>query len=229
MHKRKSRGLAAIALLLLVGAANLGIVARLYGQGQGGQSLFIATRVWILLLPLLWVWRIERGRIQLTRPSYRELQAGLWLGLGMFGAIYGGYLLLDQRWLDPTLVQARAEAVGLLNPWLFLAFAIYFTFGNALVEEYIWRWFAYRQCEILVPGFAAAVLAAACFTLHHIVALLGFTGSWSVTLLGSLGVFVAGLVWSACYLIYRSLWACYISHLLADLVIAIIAWQLLFG
>ncbi|MEM6521186.1 MAG: type II CAAX endopeptidase family protein [Cyanobacteria bacterium P01_C01_bin.70] len=226
---QKSRLRATIALLLLVGAANLGIIARLYGPNSGGQALFVATRVWILLLPLLWAWRVDRKRLRLTRPSRKELWVGVWLGLGMFGAIYGGYVLLGQRWLDPALVQARADAVGLLNPWLFLAFAVYFTFGNALVEEYIWRWFVYRQCEVLVPGLTAVMLAAACFTLHHIVALRGFTGSWSVTIIGSVGVFIAGLVWSACYLIYRSLWACYLSHLLADLAIAIVGWQLLFG
>ena len=31
------------------------------------------------------------------------------------------------------------------------------------------------------------------------------------------------------YLTYRSIWSCYVSHILADLAIAIVGWQLLFG
>ncbi|WP_204137418.1 CPBP family intramembrane glutamic endopeptidase [Halomicronema sp. CCY15110] len=228
MFKSSPRLAAFIALVLVVGAANLGIVARLYGQGAGGQALFVATRVWILVLPLLWVWRIDRQSLSLGWPTRQEWWVGGWLGLAMFGVIYGAYVLLGQRWIDVEVTRSQATAVGLLNPWIFAAFAIYFTFVNALVEEYIWRWFVYRKCEVLVPGGGAVALAALCFTLHHVVSLFGFTENWVVTSLGSIGVFVAGATWSACYLRYQSLWACYISHAWADLAIAIVAWQILF-
>jgi len=228
MPQRDSRLSAAIALLLIVAAANLGLIARLYGQAHGGQAFFVATRVWILLLPGVWVWRVDRDRCSWAWPTRQELGVGLWLGLGMFAVIYGGYLGWGQQWLDGAMVRDRAAAIGLLDPWRFLAFAIYFTLGNALVEEYIWRWFVYRKCEVWVSGVRAVGWAALLFTLHHIVALVGFTGSWPVVWLGAIGVFVAGAIWSECYLAYRSLWACYISHALADLAIAIVAWQILF-
>jgi membrane protease YdiL (CAAX protease family) len=230
MPKQKSVSpqAAVVALLLIVVPANFGIIARLYGQGIGGQAVFIATRVWILALPLLWVWRVDRQRLSPTWPTRKEWQLGWWLGLGMAGVIYGGYALIGQQWIDPEVTRSRAEAVGLLQPILFAAFAVYFTFVNALVEEYIWRWFVYRKCEVLVPGVWAVALAALCFTLHHIVSLFGFTGNWGVTVLGSIGVLIAGAVWSWCYLRYQSLWICYISHALADLAIAIVAWQILF-
>jgi len=229
MFKSSSPRLAAfIALLLVVGAANLGIMARLYGQQLGGQALFIATRMWILVLPLLWVWRVDRQSLSLTWPTRQEWRVGGWLGLAMFGVIYFAYVWLGQQWIDVDVTRSRAAAVGLLNPWLFAAFAVYFTFVNALVEEYIWRWFVYRKCEALVSGGWAIALAALCFTLHHVISLFGFTGNWSITVLGSIGVFVAGAIWSGCYLRYQSLWICYISHAWADLAIAIVGWQLLF-
>ena len=228
MLKSSPRLAALVALLLVVGAANLGIVARLYGQGAGGQAVFIATRVWILALPLLWVWRIDRQSLSLTWPTRQEWRAGGWLGLAMFGVIYGAYVWLGQQWIDAEVARSQAAAVGLLNPGMFAAFAIYFTLVNALIEEYIWRWFVYCKCEVLVPGGWAVTLAALCFTLHHVVSLFGFTENWSVTILGSIGVFIAGAIWSGCYLRYRSLWVCYISHVWADLAIAIVAWQILF-
>ena len=229
MLKSSPRPAALLALLMIVVAANVGIFARLYGQGMGGQSLFILTRVWILVMPLFWAWRVDRQRLLPTWPTRKEWQVGWWLGLGMAGVIYGGYALIGRHWIDPEVTRSQAAAVGLLNPWIFAAFAVYFTFGNALVEEYIWRWFVYRKCEVLVPGIWAVALAALCFTLHHIVSLFGFTENWGVTILGSIGVFIAGAIWSGCYLRYQSLWVCYISHALADLAIAIVAWQILFA
>jgi membrane protease YdiL (CAAX protease family) len=80
-----------------------------------------------------------------------------------------------------------------------------------------------------VSGGWAIALAALCFTLHHVISLFGFTGNWGITVLGSIGVFVAGAIWSGCYLRYQSLWICYISHAWADLAIAIVAWQILFA
>mgnify|MGYP001791908432 CR=1 FL=1 len=229
MSKFASRRAALLALLLIVGAANGGIVARLYWPSLAGQGFFVTTRVWILLLPLLWAWQMDRERLALTWPTRQAWQVGGGLGLAMLGVICGGYALVGQGWIDAAVVRSRAEAVGLLQPLGFAVFAVYFTVVNALIEEYIWRWFVYRKCAVLVPGIWAVALAALCFTLHHIVALFGFTGSWGVTVLGSIGVFVAGAVWSGCYLRYQSLWVCYISHALADLAIAIVAWHILFG
>jgi membrane protease YdiL (CAAX protease family) len=229
MFKSSPRLAAAIALLLVVGAANLGIVARLYGQQSGGQALFVATRVWILVLPLFWTWRVDRQSLSPTWPTRQEWRVGGWLGLAMFGMIYIAYAWLGQQWIDVDVARSRAATMGLLNPWLFAAFAVYFTFVNALVEEYIWRWFVYRKCEVLVSGGWAIALAALCFTLHHVISLFGFTGNWGITVLGSIGVFVAGAIWSGCYLRYQSLWICYISHAWADLAIAIVAWQILFA
>jgi len=229
MPKTDPRFAAIAALLLLVIAANAGIAARSYLQGVGGQVIFVATRVWILVLPLFWLWRVEKRRVVFTWPSRSEVLAGVLLGLVMGTAIGGGYALLGRAWMDAAVVRTQAAQVGLLNPVVYFAFAVYFTFGNAFIEEYVWRWFAYRKCEVLVPGLQAIALAALLFTLHHIIALAGFTADGRVVLLGSMGVFIAGTVWSGCYLAYRSLWVCYISHLLADLAIALVGWHLLFG
>ncbi|MGL5796089.1 MAG: CPBP family glutamic-type intramembrane protease [Waterburya sp.] len=47
-------------------------------------------------------------------------------------------------------------------------------------------------------------------------------------ILGSLGVFLAGIIWAWCFSRYQSLVPSYLSHILADIAIAIIGWQLLF-
>ncbi|MBD2006109.1 MULTISPECIES: CPBP family intramembrane glutamic endopeptidase [Cyanophyceae] len=229
MLKTNSAQNAVLALFLLVSAASIGIAGRLYIPGAVGQFLFVLTRVWILALPLIWFLWIDRGRVVLSVPSRREFLAGTILGMLMFGIILGAYWIVGQRWIDSVDVRAKAQQVGIATPTVYLIGAFYFTVINSLIEEYIWRWFVYRKCEVLLPGIGAVYLAALFFTLHHIIALAGYIGNGLVVVLGSLGVFIAGAVWSWCYLTYRSLWSCYISHLLADLAIALVGWHLLFG
>ncbi|WP_088892158.1 CPBP family intramembrane glutamic endopeptidase [Leptolyngbya ohadii] len=229
MLKNSPRLSAALALCLLVPAASMGTAAGLYVPGTIGQLIFAATKVWLLAFPLIWFLQVDRGKVALSFPLWRDLLGGIALGLLMFGVIVGAYSLVGQQWIDPAIVQAKAQQVGLTEPKLYLLGAFYFTFINSLAEEYIWRWFVYQRCEVLVPGKRAIALAALCFTLHHMIALLAYTGSVGAVALGSLGVFLAGAIWSWCYLTYRSLWACYVSHLLADLAIGLIGWKLLFA
>ena len=45
----------------------------------------------------------------------------------------------------------------------------------------------------------------------------------------SLGVFAGGCIWSWIYLRYRDIWGAWVSHVLADIIIFIIGYQLIFG
>ncbi|MGF1459907.1 MAG: lysostaphin resistance A-like protein [Leptolyngbyaceae cyanobacterium] len=224
---KSARARAAIALILLIVLASGGLLARFY-LGSVGRTLFVMTRLGMLLLPVLWHRQLQPRSWQFGWPAQRQFWDGNGLGLILFSVIVGSYWAFGRTLIDEAAVQASVANLGLLQPFAYFAFAVYFTFINACVEEYIWRWFAYRACEQLVTRFAAVGLAAVSFTLHHIVALAGFTGNLGVIVIGSLGVFIAGAIWSGCYLRYRSLWPCYISHAWADLAIAIVGWHLLF-
>lgn len=229
MLQATPRQKAVFGLLLLVPAASLGIAARLYIPGFFGAVTFVATRIWLIALPLLWFLKIERSTFTPSWPSTKDWRLGLGLGVLMFSIIGLAYTLLGQHWINLSTVQEKAQQVGLTNPTLYITSALYFTFINAFLEEYIWRWFVYRHCAALIPGIGAICLAALCFTLHHTIALAAYTENGWVVILGSLGVFGAGAIWSWCYLTSGSLWACYISHLLADVAIALIGWHLIFS
>jgi hypothetical protein len=171
---------------------------------------------------------VEQGKLTWQWPQGRELLAGSLLGLLMFGVILGVYWLIGQHLINPVNVQAKAQQVGITSSNVYLGGAIYFTVINSLIEEYIWRWFVQSKCEVLIPGQASVLLCALLFTLHHILALAAYT-DWPIVILGSLGVFIAGVCWSWCYRNYRSIWSSYVSHILADLVIAIVGWHILFS
>ena len=147
----------------------------------------------------------------------------------MLGAvIVGAYFGVGREWIDVELFRQKATENGLGTPARYIGFALYLCTINALVEEYVWRWFVFRKCEALVPGYPAVVLSALFFTVHHVFALAVQT-PWRVTVLASVGVFVGGAVFSWCYLRYRSIWPGFVSHIVADLGILWIGWVLLFG
>ena len=153
---------------------------------------------------------------------------GAGLGLGISVIIFGAYLLLGERVIDPETLRTAANANGIGRPILYLPFVAYLTLVNSLLEEYVWRWFVFRQCERLVGGWMAVICSAAFFTIHHVIALKAQTG-WTTTLLASSGVFIGGAVWSWCYLKYNSIWPGYVSHIIVDATIFVIGWLLIFG
>jgi len=229
MIETRSRPNALTALLLLVSAACLGRVMALYVPGLIGRIAFSLCQVGLLVLPLAWFFGVDRGKLSISLPKRRELFAGTVLGLLMFGIILGAYWLFGQHWIDVRDVRAKAQQVGISSPTIFLIGALYWTLINSLLEEYIWRWFGMSKCEVLIPGKGAVLLSGLLFTLHHIINLVAYTPNWLVVVLASLGVFLAGAIWSWCYLTYHSIWSSYFSHILADFAIAIVSWQLLFS
>lgn len=222
---------AGLALLLLVPVPSLSTAAAsFWWPGTTlGQSVFIAGKLWLAVFPLAWWLKVERGRWSGSPPRRGGFGVAVMLGLLIAGAIFGGYAVATHLgWIDPATVAGRAAQTGLNHPSIYVAGAVYWVTLNSLMEEYVWRWFVFRQCEGLAGGPAAVVLSALAFTLHHIVALAG-QFSWTITLLGSAGVFTGGAIWSLLYLRYRSIWPCYVSHAIVDLPIFIIGWRLIFG
>lgn len=197
--------------------------------GLVGNSIFTAVKIWGIVFPLLWVMKTNSKALRLPKFRWLEIKVGLGLGIIMFAAISLAYFGIGQQVIDIPDIRAKAAEVGITKPYLYLAGCVYWSFINSLVEELTWRGFVVSQCKILVPQTVAVVLAALFFTAHHSLALYGYTHSWLIVGLGSFGVFVAGLVWAWCYNHYRSITPGYISHILADLAIAIIGYQLIFS
>jgi uncharacterized protein len=217
-----------LAIISIAFAASFGVTISLHvAPGIVGKTVYWLCHIWMFGVPIAWhIWS-DRATVSLSLPKPKELLTGTILGLLMLAVILGAYSLFGQQWIDPVSARNRAQLIGIVNPNIYLAGAIYFSFVNSLIEEYIWRWFISSKCEKLMPGFGAVLLAALLFTLHHIIALAAYV-DWRTVLLGSIGVFVGGAIWSWCYLNYRSIWSSYISHILAGIAIAIVGWQLLF-
>ena len=232
MSQATSRRRDLAALLLLVPLPSVGTLAALVWPATRGtavgQGLYFFAKIWILLLPLLWPRFVEGQPIPWPPRSARGLLTGLVSGLLIGVVILLAFLLFGDTLVDRAFLQDQVARNGLNDPLRYTLLALYLCFINALLEEYVWRQFVFQKCETLVGAMPAVVLSAIFFTLHHVIALKAQFGL-GMTILGSLGVLGGGLIWSWCYLRFRSLWPGYVSHILADIAIFAIGAFLIFG
>lgn len=233
MDTGPSRRQAILALVLLVPAPTLGVAASMVIPDLRGtmlgQGIWLFSKVWLVAFPLVW-WRlVDRQAISWSPMKRGGLGTGFVLGLIMAAVLAAIYWLPAEPPIDPNAIRDQAALNGLDRWPKYLALALGLSFINALVEEYVWRWFVYSRWLPLVKqkAFWAVPLAAACFTAHHTVILAVQMGFWA-TLFGSLAVFTAGCVWSWCYARYQSVWPGYLCHILADLAIFAVGWDIIF-
>ena len=220
---------ALVALLLLVPVPSIATWFGLIGfEGPVGQTVYSAGKVWIVALPLAWLLLVDRARPRFPRPRREGVPAACVTGTLIFAAIIGAYWLFGHRWINAEAVRAEAFENGLDTRVKYVFFVVVLSLVNAMLEEYVWRWFVFTRCEVLMPRLVAVAASGLFFTLHHIIALAAYF-DWRVTLLGSVGVFVGGTTWSWLYLRYRNIWAAYISHIFADVAVFGIGWVIVFG
>ena len=217
------------ALLLLVPAASIGVAMATYiSPGTIGKFCFTLTKIWLVVFPILWRLAIEKKAIRLPKITTKEINYGIVLGLIMSAIIFAAYWFFGRRYLDIEQVRASAIEVGITQANVYFLGVIYWSFINSFIEECVWRGFVYRHCRILYPQLIAIITSAIFFTLHHIIALFFYLQNPWLAIISSFGVFAAGVIWSACYQ-KSGFYACYISHILADLAIGWVGWHLLFA
>ncbi len=225
MQKRN----AILSLLLLLPVPSLAVWAGMIAWPDTilGKTVFALSKVWILALPAVWYFGIERQRLSMARPKMRGLWVGAVLGLALSILIVAGYYTLGRNWIDPEIVKGLVAKVGLGRPAVYLAGAAYWVLVNALLEEYVWRWFVYRQFSRLLPGLAAIAASALGFTLHHIVAMQTYFPP-HVVAIASTGIFIGGSLWSWCYWKFGTVWPGYVSHAIVDVAVFAIGYHILF-
>jgi membrane protease YdiL (CAAX protease family) len=219
---------ALLALALVAPAPTIGVAAAMIlWPGPIGRTVFTIAKLWLLLVPIGWHLVVETGRLGWSPPRRGGLGVGVLVGLASALVVLAAWYGLGRGAIDPGRLRAVAVEMGLGSPGRYALGAAYWILVNSVLEEYVFRWFLQRQCEKLVPRTAAAGLAAAIFTLHHVVALASYLDP-VLTAVASSGVFGAGLAWSLLYGRYRSIWPPWVAHALADVAIFVCGWSVLF-
>ncbi|MEM7146701.1 MAG: CPBP family intramembrane glutamic endopeptidase [Verrucomicrobiota bacterium] len=203
-----------------------------------GQTIFTVTKIFGVAWPILTTLFLIRhpGQILQTGPDTPPLRDRIKkhlqsLPLGLISGLIISAGILAVAWLTPLedVILAAAPAIsqkindlGFANNFLLLALGI--SLVNSAMEEYYWRWFVYGNLRHVIWLPAAHLLAALAFTAHHLVVTTQFF-PLPIALLACAGVFTGGLIWSALYQHQKSILGVWLSHILVDLAIFIIAYQ----
>lgn len=191
------------------------------------QIFFIFAKFWIILIPIYWIYRIEESRISLGEINSKGMYKSIVSGILIFLAV-GIIFLIFGDTLDVDLMKQEIGGTGLLNPHIFLLGVFYWITVNSLVEEFVFRQFiGDRILEFTGRESVTVLLSAAIFTLHHTVLLGYYFEPWQ-NVISSIGIFIAGAIWSLLWLRHRSLFVCWISHAIADVAVFGIAYVILF-
>ncbi len=227
--KSESRLSSLLALLLVVPVPSIGVAMGMIIAPDTalGQGAFALAKVWLLALPLFWLVVVDKRKLSWSRPRRGGFGVAALLGLLISVVIFAAHYVLGDRLIDPAIIQQMATKVGFDTLGVYVGAVAYWVLVNSLLEEYVWRWFVFRKCEVLMPPVFAILASALFFTLHHFVAMQIYF-SVPMTVLGTTGVFIGGALWSWCYLKYRSVWPGFLSHAIVDVAIFLIGYRLIF-
>lgn len=184
--------------------------------------------------PLLWVLAIQRCRLALKRPGTKGLGESLVFGVVIFVAM----LVLYHAWLEPAgyvemarePIRERLEGYGLTSLPRYVLFGLFVSLAHSFLEEYYWRWFVFGGLRRLVPVWVAIVIASLGFMGHHVLILSDYFGWWSLPSVAfSLAVALGGAVWAWIYHRSGSLYGPWLSHLLVDVAVFVVGYDLVGG
>ncbi len=167
-------------------------------------------------------WAELRRVIGLTKT---HLLHGLWTGAVAAGVICGVYVLFFRGRMDATAVVDGVQRRGHMAwywPW-----AMGLSLLHSLFEEFYWRGFLQGELALWIKKPSLLILLmAGLFGLHHVVALADMLDVGRIALCVVLTM-VGSAAWTVMRLRGLSLWDCWLSHAMADLAIAWIAWDLI--
>ncbi len=203
------------------------------GSEHAQQVAYSVGKVIQFAFPVVWVGLICREPVSWPRFNSRGVAVGIVFGLVIAGGICGLYF----AWFRAAGTFATAgktmlehlSGLGVANPAVYAALALFYSLLHSLLEEYYWRWFCFGRlreqiAEQLVSEsrrdsatWPAIVISSLCFMAHHVVVLVlyfGWTNPW--TWLFSLATAVGGAFWAWLYQRSGSIYGPWFSHLLID-------------
>lgn len=197
------------------------VAAARYSTGTQ-QTIYLIVKVIQFGFPAVWTALVLRESHRTSRPTPSGLMLGLVFGAaisGLGGAVFN-WFLYDLPVFDSAaaLMQQKVAGFGINSAPKYFLLAAFYSLVHSLLEEYYWRWFVFRQLQRVIPLWAAILVSAIGFTLHHIVVLaIYFRSAPLLAAFCAVGVSVGGCFWAWLYQRDDSIFETWPSHALVDL------------
>lgn len=225
---------------ILVAACFPGFITWLYFVAFPGKTtttiFYGLNKVVQILLPVLWMRAVFGRSIRPGRPALRGLAAGAGFGLAVAAGIVALYLVFfrNGQYLEgvPVAIFDKLGELGAATPLRFAAFGLFLILANSAIEEYYWRWFIFGALRHTAPLGIAVAVSGVTFMFHHVVVLGSFLSAeyfWTMVLFFSVCIGSGGAVWAYLYHRTGSIFVPWLSHLLADVAVMAIGFDMLRG
>ena len=201
----------------------------IFSDNSAAPAIYSATKLFTLIWPLIafrFFIREKTPRIPLTCAGV-GVKWGIASGFVISAGLLAAYFGIFRNTVDAAVpsMQAKVTSMGIGD--YYVQFALFLAVAHSLLEEYYWRWFVFGQMKrVTSGGFKPHALAGLAFSLHHVVIATQFF-PFPIGLLFGLCVGVGGIVWSLLYQKFDSLLPGWISHMIVDLTILSVGYQLL--
>ncbi len=148
-----------------------------------------------LVVPLAYFYTQGELRTQLRAlfvTRKRDFFLALALGIGVYGFILGGYWVIT-CFFDLTAVILQLTADGGVSAENFGGVSLYIALVNSLLEEFMFRGFAFLSLKQLTNRRFAYLFSAAVFAVYHFGMVAG-SGNVLIWVAAMAGLFIAGVV-----------------------------------
>jgi uncharacterized protein len=222
--KKRLVGLLALALLPTIAQ----LITQFYGSYSVGIVARILTHIFIPVFFVVMFTRVSHKNAFMIplRMKNKKLTYRLAL-IGCIGAliIIVGALFVFLKFLDFNMVSNELAKVGvtkLTYPFV----ALFIVLANPFLEEYFWRGFVFRAFDKYTNpwiSYSTGIL----FSVHHMIMIATWFVWWQFLIIS---VFLAavGILFNWAYQKTDSIYATWIVHTFADLIIVSIGWFLVF-
>lgn len=193
--------------------------------------LFFSSKLVLVMAPLIYFYK-TRGQVQFPftkrgKDFLPEVILGILTGV-VFFVVIAVSLNAVKSFIDIKAFEQKFVQVGLNSLDRYLLLSVYWCLINSFIEELFWRWMSITMLKKYIhSNHLSIVVACLFFCLHHVLAIAAYGVSWPLILVGTLGVFIGGMVWGYMFVKQNHLWGAWISHILADAAIFWMAWNLI--
>ena len=192
-----------------------------------GLTYTLGKGIMIAIPVIVWIASRKPRRQVFAEAGLRATNGlrGLLSGGVLTAAIVTGYFLFFKGSVDPSGVMGKLQSLGLLRYYWLMA--VFISLWNSFMEEFYWRAFLFGLLKARVKsGLTQCLVNGALFGAHHFLVLITVF-PLSQTLMFTFATMVAGAVWSWHRARGHSVIDCYVSHVLADLAIMWVGWDLI--
>ena len=187
----KKRGrLFYVMVSVLLCAIAMSLVDAVLQPGYAVKSCIKAGLFLLVPMGYFLLWGGWAQMKNLFMPKKKEFAIAPGLGIAVYGIILGGYFLIGPL-LDIDAIAMQLTEDGGVRADNFLWISLYISLVNSLLEEFLFRGFAFLTLKKLSNGFFAYVFSALVFAAYHFGM---FAGSYEplIWVLAMTALFIAG-------------------------------------